>query len=81
MTLLQKFLLIYFKVNFALLTATRLRAVKIGMTKAAVMRVVGAPREVSLVYTTTLHDQSYRVRAVTLAADRVVKKEAEFYVD
>jgi outer membrane protein assembly factor BamE (lipoprotein component of BamABCDE complex) len=62
-------------------TEPRLRPVSIGMTKADVLKIAGAPREVSLVYTKTAHDRSYRVRAVFLTGDRVVKKEAEFYVD
>jgi outer membrane protein assembly factor BamE (lipoprotein component of BamABCDE complex) len=62
-------------------TDPRLQAVKIGMRKDEVLKMVGSPREVSLVYTKTPHDQSYRLRALMLAGDRVVKKEAEFYVD
>jgi outer membrane protein assembly factor BamE (lipoprotein component of BamABCDE complex) len=62
-------------------TDPRLLAVRIGMSKGDVLKLVGPPREVSLVYTKTPHDRSYHIRAVFLSGDRVVKKEAEFYVD
>ena len=60
---------------------SQLRTVKVGMTPPQVVATVGAPEEISLVYSTTRHDRSYRRRTVSLKSGRVASMTAEFYVD
>lgn len=60
---------------------TCLKGISAGMTEMELLRRMGQPIRKSLIYSRSRHDQSYRVRTVTLERGVVVDRKSYFYVD
>jgi hypothetical protein len=58
-----------------------LKDISAGMTEIDLLRKMGQPIKKLLIYSRSRHDQSYRVRTVTLERGVVVDRKSYFYVD